>query len=407
MESVPLHPSHLKSSDSWSAKATKAQKTIPNSKNKSKDSSLQQSEVRLTDLCPEDKARIGELVKRLALEKSQREESESKLEMEKQVKEKQLKRLAKENERIRNETRELKMKYDKSLEILETYKQSENMRSSWKEWDRGNESHLNSNIITQSMRATPDPVSLVNLPLSPIREMNNVGVQTVCDKEIQTCDEPYQRPRVVESPHSEAVKEIKNLKDDLFFLSESVRTCNLTSLRASQHLMSRKEPEPSHLISRKESEPSHSKKSSDMQKAEEEKIKKLIQRSEASTKRAEYLKNPPKSSDFNAEKSISIGIFEQSFNENHQNSPEKHQYSFKKEHSQTSKPSITHEFYDEGLFQLVDDLELMESRNYEFPEESDSKFSDFSEFSSKKEHSTDSLEDLRIRALRLKNTLKY
>jgi len=223
-------------------------------------------------------------------------------------------------------------------------------------------------------------------------------VQTVCDKEIQTSDEHSHRPRIVESPHSEAVKEIKNLKDDLFFLSESVRTCNLTSLRASQHLMSRKE-----------SEPSHSKRPSDVQKTEEEeeRIKKIIQRSEASTKRAEYLKNPPKTSDFGADKSISIGIFEQSFNENHQNSPEKLQYSFKRENPQTKKPAITHEFYDEGLFQLVDDLEQMESRNYEYPEEFDSKFSDFSEFSSKKERSTDSLEDLRIRALKLKNTLKY
>lgn len=399
MENLPLHPSHLKGSDSWNGKTAKMQKSIPSGKTKSKESSLQQSEVRLTDLCPEDKARIGELVKRLALEKSQREESESKLEVEKEMKEKQLKRLAKENERIRNETRELKIKYDKSLEILETYKQNEHMRSNWKDWDKANESHMTSNIITQSMRATPDPMTLVNLPLSPIRETNSIGVQTVCDKEIQTNEEPICRMKNTESPHSEAVKEIKNLKEDLFFLSESVRTCNLTSLRASQHLMTSK--------ARQDSEPSHSKKTSDVQKIEEERMKKIIERSEASTKRAQYLKDNQKIPDFGREKSVSIGMFEQSFSENYKNSPEKHQYSFKKDNFESSKSNISQGFYDEGLFQLVDDLEQMESQNYEFPEESNSKFSDFSEVSSSKDLPMSSLEELRVRALRFKNTLKY
>jgi len=40
--------------------------------------------VRLTDLCPEDKSKIGELVKKLASESHQRQQSESRYEEEKQ-----------------------------------------------------------------------------------------------------------------------------------------------------------------------------------------------------------------------------------------------------------------------------------------------------------------------------------
>jgi hypothetical protein len=387
MENLPLHPSHLKSSESF--RTSKPQK-LPKSKKTSKESSFLQTrgEVRLTDLCPEDKARIGELVKRLALEKSQREETESRFEHEKEFKEKQLKRLAKENERIRAETREIQAKYEKSLEILETYKINEQMKNSWKEWDPPAGSRGESQVLN-SMRITPEPNALSHIPLSPIRDVMSVGVQTVCDKEIQTADEGQnQTLKVAEFPQSDAIKNIKILKDDIFSLSESVRNCNLTSLRASQNLIHRKEV-------------SQSSKFSEYPKVEEERIKKLIERSEASTKRGNILRENQKSDDFILEKTSSIGYFEQSFNGN-QSPPPKHQFSFKKESSLDSSKEISAGFYDENLFNLVDDLEKMESQNFE---DSEARFSDFSDLSRKE--SLDSLEELRSRALRLKNTLKY
>ena len=62
---------------------------------------------------------------------------------------------------------------------------------------------------------------------------------------------------------------------------------------------------------------------------------------------------------------------------------------------------------------LVDDLEQLEGHNEEphleekFSETSEGKYSDFSITSSKRESSVDSFEELRNRALRLKQTLKF
>ena len=394
MENLPLHPSHLKASESSSfksSKPSKPSKPLPKLHKSSKDSSFSNSrpegEVRLTDLCPEDKARIGELVKRLALEKSQREEIESKFTSEKERKAKEMRKFAKENERMRAETRDLRAKYEKSLEILETYKQNDQMRNSWKDWEGPGFSRVE-NQMAGSMRMTPEPNLMSHIPISPIKEVNSVGVQTVCDKEIQTNEEIRNKfKQVEESPHSDAVKEIKNLKDDLFFLSESVRNCNLTSLRASQNLVKGKDQGRG-----------------DSARVEEERIKKLMERSEASTKRANALREGGRSEEFSLDKSHGLQAFEQSFSAE-QMSVEKHQFSFKKESSVNSLREIGNGFYDEGLFQLVDDLEKMESRNYDFPEESEARFSDFSDLS--KKSSIDSLEELRSRALRLKKTLKY
>ena len=46
--------------------------------------SLKQGGAHLTDLCPEDKSKIGELVKKLASETKLRQESESRFSKEKQ-----------------------------------------------------------------------------------------------------------------------------------------------------------------------------------------------------------------------------------------------------------------------------------------------------------------------------------
>ena len=52
-----------------------------------------QNQVRLADLCPEDKSKIGELVKKLASETKKREESESRFSKEQKEFESRLKQL--------------------------------------------------------------------------------------------------------------------------------------------------------------------------------------------------------------------------------------------------------------------------------------------------------------------------
>lgn len=415
MESQPLHPSHLRSTESGlSSKAfSRKEKPLPKPKSKSK-SQLQElpspsfskldSEVRLTDLCPEDKARIGELVRRLALEKSQREDTESFYEQKIKSGEREKRKLEKEIEKIRASTEEYKHKYEKSMEILETYKQSQ-IRTSWDK--QVFESPLTqSNIINSSMRVTPEPIQMISVPLSPIREKetNNASVQTVCDKEIQTSDEilpksSYQNfsGQKDEIPQSVAVKEIKNLKDDLFLLSESVKNCNINSLRASQNLISRKESEIPKVLGIYET------------KNDDDKMKKLIERNQANIRKAEDLRKGQefdiKSSEF--DKPLNINMFEQSFagrNERKINEVQK---------GKPQKIKIDKDFYDENLFVLVDDLEKLEDElgepkiQSDAEESIDAKYSDFSSFSSKYEPSLDSVEELKARALRLKNSLKY
>lgn len=60
-------------------------------------------EARLTDLCAEDKSKIGELVKKLASESRQRQQSESRYEDEKQAMERRLKELELKTQEYENE----------------------------------------------------------------------------------------------------------------------------------------------------------------------------------------------------------------------------------------------------------------------------------------------------------------
>ena len=60
-------------------------------------------EARLTDLCAEDKSKVGELVKKLASESRQRQQSESRYEDEKQAMERRLKELELKTQEYENE----------------------------------------------------------------------------------------------------------------------------------------------------------------------------------------------------------------------------------------------------------------------------------------------------------------
>lgn len=52
-----------------------------------------QNQARLADLCPEDKSKIGELVKKLASETKKREESETRFDQQRNDMESRLKQL--------------------------------------------------------------------------------------------------------------------------------------------------------------------------------------------------------------------------------------------------------------------------------------------------------------------------
>jgi hypothetical protein len=80
------------------------------------------SKVTLKDLCPEDKEKIGQLMNKLAVEKTQREEIEKKATEERSQLEKKLKKLKKEKLKLLEESEKLKSQFEKSLDLLKTYK---------------------------------------------------------------------------------------------------------------------------------------------------------------------------------------------------------------------------------------------------------------------------------------------
>jgi len=131
------------------------------------------SPARLKDLCAEDKARIGELVKRIALEKSQREELQNKTESEKKKYKQQLKSLQKENQQRLSEADELRKRVEKYSEMLEYYK------------NQGIAASPEPKVDTQeSFSYTPNRETAT----SPVRDSSlnqTVYTQTLRDQEVQ------------------------------------------------------------------------------------------------------------------------------------------------------------------------------------------------------------------------------
>ena len=72
----------------------------------------------LKDLCPEDKAKIGELIKKLAEEKQEKEELLRKLEEKHKIFESSMKEIRRENEQVALESMELKEKFRHSINLL-------------------------------------------------------------------------------------------------------------------------------------------------------------------------------------------------------------------------------------------------------------------------------------------------
>eukprot|EP00347_Sterkiella_histriomuscorum_P022187 403331368 len=78
--------------------------------------------ARLTDLCPEDKAKIGELVKKLAIESKQKQEYAKKYEQEKLEMSKRLQELEQMSVLYEDERDQMKDKFSQSLQMLQQLK---------------------------------------------------------------------------------------------------------------------------------------------------------------------------------------------------------------------------------------------------------------------------------------------
>jgi len=74
--------------------------------------------ITLKDLCPEDKAKIGELIKKFAEEKQEKEELLKKLEEKQRFIEVSMNEIRKENEQVALESLELKEKFKHSISLL-------------------------------------------------------------------------------------------------------------------------------------------------------------------------------------------------------------------------------------------------------------------------------------------------
>ena len=179
--------------------------------------------IHLIDLCSEDKARIGDLLRRLVEEKSQRLAVISEQELEKTRYEAEIRRLQQENQTLVAELARIKrgqgspkaMKAEEStISLSETPQQSITFRSP----DRGTQMYLKS-IGTSPFREEGE-----------LRVSQSTGTQTTLDKGMQA-DTPMVSPRHITTPshtsslhsHSKPSAEIKTLRQDIATLSMSLR----------------------------------------------------------------------------------------------------------------------------------------------------------------------------------------
>lgn len=168
--------------------------------------------IHLTDLCPEDKARIGDLLHRLAEEKSQRLAALSAHELERNRYETELRKLQEENKALIEELSRARkerqgspkaLKVDEStISLSETPQQSITFRSPDRITPTASTSPLKSTALTCSQ---------------------SIGTQTTTDKGMQS-DTPLVTPRNA-TPHSRSKPsaEIKTLRQDIATLSMSLR----------------------------------------------------------------------------------------------------------------------------------------------------------------------------------------
>ena len=99
-------------------KTIKNQRKPSNSREIEKEMMPSLNSATLKDLCPEDKAKIGELIKKLAEEKGEKEQLLKKLEEKQTVFENSMKEIRRENEQVALESLELKEKFKHSINLL-------------------------------------------------------------------------------------------------------------------------------------------------------------------------------------------------------------------------------------------------------------------------------------------------
>ena len=175
--------------------------------------------VHLTDLCPEDKARIGDLLHRLAEEKSQRLALLSARDLERNRYETEIRRLQEENRGLLEELGRRKdkteqaspkgLKVDEStISLSETPQQSITFRSP----DRITPTNSVKSISTSPLKST------AGLACS-----QSIGTQTTTDKSMQS-ETPLVTPRnATPQNRSKPSTEIKTLRQDIATLSMSLR----------------------------------------------------------------------------------------------------------------------------------------------------------------------------------------
>jgi len=79
------------------------------------------SAARLQDLCPEDKQKIGELIKKLAQEKEEKEKLRKELEEKEKNYQDMVENLAKENDQVVKDSMDLQSQFRYSLNLLKSF----------------------------------------------------------------------------------------------------------------------------------------------------------------------------------------------------------------------------------------------------------------------------------------------
>ncbi|OMJ86578.1 hypothetical protein SteCoe_11863 [Stentor coeruleus] len=137
----------------------------------------------LKDLCAEDKAKVGQIVQKIALEKATRQKSVEKLCKDKEDLEKTVKSLKSEREKLLQESEYYQSSLSNSLIQIESYQNSQNVSINI------------SNLPSESKTLTPEPSFSVNLRDS----LTSISIQASCDKEIQI-DELPEKEILIKNP---------------------------------------------------------------------------------------------------------------------------------------------------------------------------------------------------------------
>lgn len=414
---------------------------------------------RIQDLCPEDKAKLGEVLRKFAEEKAQRMQNQELYDKKLRDNEKRLSKLRKENSKIKGECTTLKEKFEKSKVLLKCY-QEQAQRTDFSPISQTSSEVSHDLESKKVLTYSPEISNLTSLEASPHKDFGysyapsakvplqlptpyqrpdsrSAYSQTTEEKGIQAeADMSYSDDSRLEvssfgqkilydtvspqvesafiSPPNEhersrsrsALDEVKSLKADINSLSASLMKLKGSNTSVSKpEYDSWKQASPSFNQSRHETYlqpseyiqpfyPSSPVKARHLPDREEERVKRILQRAEASSKRAQELMYSEsevvsrRASDLAHREPVPVNKRPvHSFHEPElvvdrmpRREPERqkqtrlpssiHQSSFAADNFLSSSvsmrqrpfveedvPDFSHNFYDEALFDLVEDLE--------------------------------------------------